>query len=197
VAGVTTGKGPDVDDGAGFAGFVAGHAVELKRLAFLLTGRAVDAEDLLQNTLIKLYVAWPRVERVEDRLAYARRVLVHTHSGSRRRKWWGEEPSAAVGEVLGDRPGAVDETDRADDLLLLRQALGTLTARQRAVVVLRYYSDLSERDTATALGCSPGTVKTLASRGLERLRARLDAPPGEPLGPDGVGRKTTRKGSAR
>ncbi|MEY9859378.1 RNA polymerase sigma-70 factor (sigma-E family) [Catenulispora sp. GAS73] len=149
-----------------FTEFVRGRSQQLKRAAFLITGDVHAAEDLLQTTLARLYASWRRVAAAENVDAYAQRVLVTTHLGQRRRRWWGEHPAAVLPDVVGRDA----DLGRVDDRAVLRQALATLTPRQRVAVVLRYYSELSEADAARAMGCSVGTVKTLSSRGLGRLR---------------------------
>ncbi|MER7278058.1 SigE family RNA polymerase sigma factor [Dactylosporangium sp. NPDC000244] len=120
----------------------------MKKIAFLLTGSEHDAEDLLQTVLVKLYRRWPRLEASGDPIAYAHRILVNTHVSVRRPT--GDLPEGTHGP---------DPAARVDAALALRQALQTLTPRQRAVVVLRHYEDLNERSVAEILGCSVGTVK--------------------------------------
>jgi RNA polymerase sigma-70 factor (sigma-E family) len=156
----------DLDD---FTEYVSGNAQRLKRVCYLLTGDDADAQDLLQTALAKLYLRWPKITATGNPDAYVRRVLVTTHRSALRRRWHREVPAAVLADKVDD--GATSA--RADDRLVLQAALMKLTPRQRAVVVLRYYTDLSELDTAAALDCSVGTVKTLASRGLARLRSLL------------------------
>lgn len=154
-----------------FTEFVRGNGTRLVRVAFLLTGDRHEAEDLTQTVLARLSLRWNRVASLEDPVAYARRALVNTWRTSRRRRWRGERPFAAVPD--GAAPDEVSRYDTYRDLL---QALRTLPPRQRAAVVLRHYEDLSERDAAEALGCSVNAVKTAASRGLATLRTLLDDP---------------------
>lgn len=153
-----------------FTEFVRGNGTRLTRVAFLLTGDRHDAEDLVQTVLARLSVRWSRVSRVEDPAAYARKSLVNTWRNSRRRRWWDERPTA----VLPDQAVA-DATDRYDTYRDLIEALRALPPRPRAVVVLRYYDDLSERETAAVLGCSVSAVKSATVRGLAALRASFDA----------------------
>jgi len=154
-----------------FVAFVAGAQRELSKLAWLLTGDRHRAEDLVQDTVARTYAAWHRVRR-EDPMAYARRVLVNakTDTWRRRRR---EQLVAEVPEVAR----RFSSSDVASEVVRRHEvvaALRTLADRERAVVVLRYYADLSEADTAAALGISLGTVKSTASRALSKLRAVPD-----------------------
>lgn len=160
----------DRDRGAGFDAFVVEASPRLLRTAFLLTGDRGAAEDLLQDVLERLYVAWPRVQ---DPDAYARRSLVHGSTNRWRRRERRPEarlsPSHDV--AVPDVSSASAERDR------LVRALAQLPARQRTVVVLRWYADLSEAQTAEAMGCSTGTVKSQCHRALQRLRVLLEELP--------------------
>ncbi len=155
-----------------FHSFVLGHRAALVRTATLLTaGDAHLAEDLVQSTLTKLYVAWPAFRRADNPEGYLRRTLVNALTDERRRWWRRHERSMAD---LPDRPrpeapagGDLDEG--------LRTALRDLPPKMRAAVVFRYFYDLDVADTADALGCSEGTVKSQTARALDRLRAVLDA----------------------
>jgi RNA polymerase sigma-70 factor (sigma-E family) len=145
--------------------FVRARYGSLLRTAFLLCGDRGKAEDLVQTTLAKTIVAWPRLQRSEGIDHYVQRVLVNTFvSSTRRRSWWEQPWGRLVESEARDEYVGVEQRD------LLRRALDRLPARQRAAVVLRFYEDLSEQDTAHALGCSVGTVKSLSSRGLQTLR---------------------------
>ena len=148
------------DDDA-FSAFVVARSPALLRTAFLLTHDEGLAEDLLQTALTKTWFAWNRLD--DDPVRYVRRILVTTSVTWWRRLWRGELATGALPEV----PGTADDRAGAQDLWT---ALGHLPARQRAVVVLRYYEDLSEAETADLLGCSVGTVKSQCSRALARLR---------------------------
>lgn len=150
-----------------FDGFVAARSRALLRTAYLLTGDHGLAEDLLQTALAKSWFAWGRISGPPE--PYVRRVLVTTYTTWWRRRWRAEYPT---GE-LPDR-GVDDGTGAVDDRDALWRALGALPRRQRAVVVLRYYEDLSEAETAAALGVSRGTVKSQASRALAVLREDAD-----------------------
>ncbi|WP_229076049.1 SigE family RNA polymerase sigma factor [Actinoplanes sp. DH11] len=147
--------------------FVRARYGPLLRTAFLLCGDHGKAEDLVQATLAKTVAAWPRLQRSESIDHYVQRVLVNTFVTSRRRRSWWEQP---FGRLVESR--APDEYAGVEQRDWLRRALDGLPARQRAAVVLRFYEDLSEQDTAHALGCSVGTVKSLSSRGLQTLRQR-------------------------
>jgi RNA polymerase sigma-70 factor (sigma-E family) len=154
-----------------FDEFVASSAESLLRTAHLITWDASEAEDLVQECLLKVARRWPRVRRMGQPMAYARRVLINLAvDGSERRSRRHVELDTA--HALADDPAqdTLADLDTRDELLA---ALAGLTARQRAVLVLRYFNDLTETDVAELLGCSTGTVKSNASRGLARLREVL------------------------
>jgi RNA polymerase sigma-70 factor (sigma-E family) len=157
-----------------FDEFVAQHLDDLLRTAYLVVWDQAEAEDLVQECLFKVARRWQRVRRMEQPRAYARRVLINLAlDGARGRARRATELRGEdqVGEPAADPLGAFDA--RAE----LLQLLGELPDRQRAVLVLRYFNDLTEAQTAEVLGCSPGTVKSNASRGLARLRAALQPIP--------------------
>lgn len=149
-------------DEAGFRTFVETNGATLLHAARLLTGDHHRGEDLVQGALTKLYLKW---DRIDSPLAYARRALVTGHIDASRRRWWGERPT----ETLPDDPGA-DALSASDERDELRRLLGELSPRERAVVVLRYYCDQSEQETAATLGLPIGTVKSTGARALARLR---------------------------
>jgi RNA polymerase sigma-70 factor, ECF subfamily len=153
-----------------FREFVAARSFALLRTAYLLCGDWTTAEDLLQTALTKTYLAWKRLGEIEAVEPYARRVLVNTATSWWRRRWHGERPT----EILPERaePDRVDEQVERDALWRHVQAL---PARQRAVLVLRFYEDLSETQTASLLNISTGTVKSQTFRALNTLRRRLGA----------------------
>lgn len=153
-----------------FTAFVEQATPSLLRTAWLLTGDHDVAHDLVQAALVRTYVAWPRV-RPETALAYARRILVNERT-DRWRRHGAELPVAIPPEA----PRATDSATEDRDLVV--RLLATLPAQQRKVVVLRYYSDLSEQATADALNISVGSVKSAASRGLATLRTQLSASEG-------------------
>lgn len=153
-----------------FREFVAARSAALLRSAYLLAGDWATAEDLLQTALTKTYLAWRRLGEIEAVEPYARRVLVNTATSWWRRRWHGERPT----EFLPERAIA-DATDEQLDRDLLWKHVKALPARQRAVLVLRFYEDMSEAQTAELLDISPGTVKSQTSRALGTLRQRLAA----------------------
>lgn len=157
-----------------FHDFVLARRAGLVRTATLLTaGDAHLAEDLVQSTLTKLYVAWPAFRRADNPDGYVRRVLVNALTDERRRQWWRRERPTSD---LPDRPiPAQPGPGEADDRL--RTALRELPPRMRAAVVYRYFYDLGVADTADALGCSEGTVKSQTARALDQLRAALQPSP--------------------
>lgn len=154
-------------DGSGvavdFDAFVAARSTQLLRTAYLLTRDHSRAEDLLQTALAKAWLSWHRIDA--DPEGYVRKILVNTYATWWRRRWNGETPT-------GRLPDAADEHDQDDDALRqdLWAALGRLPRGQRAVVVLRYFEDLTEAETARLLGCSLGTVKSQTARAFTRLR---------------------------
>ena len=149
-----------------FRTYVAARSPALLRTAYLLTGNRADAEDLLQTALAKTYLAWDRIREREAVDGYVRRVMVNTQTSWWRRRKVDEHPT---GE-LPERSAGRDETADLDLHDALWTALATLPKRQRAMVVLRYYEDLSEAETARVLGVSVGTVKSTTSRALVKLR---------------------------
>jgi RNA polymerase sigma-70 factor (sigma-E family) len=160
----------DRDSEADFHDFVVSRSPALLGTAYLLTGDRHRAEDLLQSALAKALRHWPRIRREGSAEPYVRRIMVNEQ-----RSWWrsGRGREHPVAE-LPDRaaPGA-DPAGAAERDTVWR-ALGQLPPRTRAVLVLRYWEDRSEAETAELLDCSAGTVKSLASRGLRRLAAVLD-----------------------
>ena len=150
-----------------FNEYVAERRVQLRRVAYLLCGDVHRAEDLVQTALMKLYVAWPRVQRAGNVDAYVRRVLVNSSVDESRRPWRREAPGL---EGI-DRPAS--ETTATEDRSAIMDALAMLPAGQRRVVVLRHFAGLSVEETAVDLGCSTGTVKSQSSRALARLNELL------------------------
>jgi RNA polymerase sigma-70 factor (sigma-E family) len=157
-----------------FEQFVATYADDLLRTAYLIVWDENEAEDLVQECLLKVARRWPRVRRMEQPRAYARRILVNLAiDGARGR---GRRRSELESNAVA-RPTVVDPLPSLDTRAELLQALGQLPARQRAVLVLRFFNDLTEAEVAEVLGCPPGTVKSSASRGLARLREVLQPVP--------------------
>jgi len=152
-----------------FAAYVRERGEHRLRVAVLLTGDWHAAEDLVQASLVKLYRVWPRLEGGADPDAYLRRIMINTHRSWWRARWRRETPAA----VLPERPADEDIADRQALGALVRQALARLPRQQRAVLVLRYCEDLPEAEVAALLGCTAGTVKTHAHRGLRALRDLL------------------------
>ena len=158
------------EDGAEFREFASARAGQLFRIAYLVCGDWHEAQDLVQTTLAKLFVAWHRVQRTQSPDAYARKVLMNAYLSERRRKRTSEMPVADP--ALPNTAGAGDD---ADLRLTLVAALSKLPPRSRAVVVLRHLDDHSIEAVAQALGISPAAVKSLNSRGLAQLRGLLGA----------------------
>ena len=160
-----------------FRSYVTARSPALLRTAYMLTGNRADAEDLLQTALAKTYLSWDRIREREALDGYVRRVLVNTQTSFWRRRKVDEYAT----EVLPEQPGR-DVTADLDLHDALWSALSSLPKRQRAMVVLRYYEDLSEAETARVLGVSVGTVKSTTSRALVKLResSLLTTAPGDP-----------------
>lgn len=153
---------------ADFEAWMTARQPALLRTAYLLTGDRHNAEDLVQTTLAKLYLAWDRIHDREHVDAYARRALINEHRSAWRRPFRRRE---VLAEQLPDRGMADQEYDGQHAALW--SFVNTLPTKQRAVIVLRYYEQLSEAETADVLGISVGTVKSQASRALAGLRDRL------------------------
>ncbi len=149
-----------------FEEFVAARGRDLWRSAWLLTGDAHKAEDLVQTALVKCWLRWSSIAKDDAVEAYVRRALVTTYTDWWRRRWTGEVPT----DVLPD-PGTLADGAMVDERRDLLVALATLPRGQRAVLVLRYFDDLTEAQTAEALGISVGTVKSQAHRALTTLRS--------------------------
>jgi RNA polymerase sigma-70 factor (sigma-E family) len=155
-------------DVSAFSELVAVRSQVLLRTAYLLVGDDQLAQDLLQEALVKAYVAWPRLRDASKAEAYVRRTMVTTAISWRRRRSFHERPVEVVPDVWD-----ADQTERLashDDVWA--QVCG-LPPRQRAALVLRYYEDLSYEETAEVLGCSVGTVKSQVSEALSKLRQRV------------------------
>lgn len=155
-------------DPTAFAEFVAARSGALHRTAYLMVGDHALAQDLLQEALTKTYVAWPRLREVANAEAYTRKAITTTAISWSRRRSSGERPT----EALPDH-GIRAEADQVATRDWLWRELQTLPARQRAAIVLRYYEDLSEAQTAEVLGCAVGTVKSQVFAGLKRLRTQV------------------------
>jgi RNA polymerase sigma-70 factor (sigma-E family) len=151
-----------------FCEFVATRSAALFRVAYLLLGDHHLAQDLLQESLAKTYVAWPRLREVANAEAYTRRVLVTTTISWRRRRSFHERPLEFLPE-----PTVVDPASDLAHHDVQWELQQELPPRQRAAIVLRHYQDLSEAQTAEAMGCSVGAVKSSVSAGLSRLRQHV------------------------
>ncbi len=161
----------------GFDAFAVAALTPLHRAAFLMAGSHHEAEDLVQDVLARVYVAWPRIEG--DPHGYAYRALANAESN--RRRWRRRHPEA---EEATDGAGPVDRdvSQQVADRVSVTAALQMLPPRQRLIVVLRYFVDLTEEQTASAMGISVGTVKSQHARALPRLRGWLGADGPEPPG---------------
>lgn len=146
-------------DQAEFTEWAVGHQRQLLRSAYLLTGDPFRAQDLVQEALVKVAMRWPRLHEGNP-MAYARKIVVRDNIS-----WWRKRR-----DVLGEPADRAGITQDPEDALVVHRALGRLTARQRAVVVLRHFDDLSEADTASLLGVSVGTVKSTNAAAMARLR---------------------------
>ena len=149
-----------------FADYVAVRWAALYRTARLLTGQRDDAEDLVQNALITAYGRWQRIRGMDSRDAYVRKVLLNRYLSQQRTR----KRRAALSLLTAVPPGPPTDPDVGLDLW---RGIHALPPRQRAIVVLRYYEDLTETDTADVLGCSIGTVKSQCHRALATLKAAL------------------------
>jgi len=166
------------DRDAEFAAFFAASWPRLFRTTYAIAGDRQRTEDALQTAFAQAWASWPKVAAADDRIAYVRRMATnaalsrHRRSSSRRER---------VVAVLPENAQSSREAQSSPEDAFLSndetwQAVRALPPRQRAVVVLRYYEDLTEREIADVLGCRPGTVKSQASAALASLRARLDHP---------------------
>ena len=161
-----------------FTEFVRAYSASLFRTGYLITGDYQRAEDLLQSTWVRLYRRWPRVEAMERPVGYARKVLVNQAIS-----WWGRRSSREAPMLVLNEPewgGGVDEVTEHERVW---KAVLSLSPRQRAVMVLRYYEDLSEADIAETLGMARGTVKSHAHAAARRLEQLLGEPTATPAQP--------------
>ena len=154
---------------AEFAEFVAARSGALHRAAYLMVGEASLAQDLVQEALAKTYAAWPRLRDKGNAEAYARKAITTTAISWFRRKGWSHERSTAAPPDRAT-PGHADQVTQS---AWLWECLLALPVRQRAAIVLRYYEDLTEAQTAETMGCAVGTVKSQVSAGLAKLRQQL------------------------
>jgi RNA polymerase sigma-70 factor (sigma-E family) len=161
------------DKDAEFAEYMAARQPGLLRTAYLLTGDRHTAEDLVQTALAKLYLSWDKVQRRELVDGYVRRILVNEHNSLWRRSWKRREVTT---EYVPETPAPYDEPDDGQGRALW-EFVQTLPKKQRAAIVLRYYEELSEAETAAVLGVSVGTVKSQTSRALATMRSKVDEHP--------------------
>ncbi|ONI75550.1 RNA polymerase subunit sigma-24 [Kribbella sp. ALI-6-A] len=155
--------GSTTDD---FEEFARARTPQLYRTAWLLAGDRHHAEDLVQETLAKMYRSWWRMQRIENPAAYAQTVLARTFISQRRRRSWGEQPT----EAMPDQPVHSGDLELR---VALRDALAELSPLDRAVLVLRFFEDRSVEQVALDLGKNAGAIRTRTSRALDRLRAVL------------------------
>jgi RNA polymerase sigma-70 factor (sigma-E family) len=177
-----------------FVEFAEAVSPRLRRTAFLLCGDWHTAEDLVQTALVKVFVSWRKIRRQDAVHAYATRTLLNTYLAHKRLK--------RTGEVLtGQLPERVVQAPDPEERIMLLDALATLPPRGRAVVVLRYWEDLSVEQVADLLGCSPGNVKSLSARALDKLRVALGeemaeySSPGRPPGERSPGQERESRGT--
>ncbi|MER6399886.1 SigE family RNA polymerase sigma factor [Kitasatospora sp. NPDC001603] len=154
-----------------FEEFVTFRGDRLHRIAWFLTGDVHLAEDLVQTVLVRVWPKWNRVKGNNPE-AYVRRALINTHATWWRRRWRGETPTKDLPDTITS-PDVFGDIDLEHDLA---SALRMLPPRQRAVVVLRFFEDLSVEETADVLNCHPGTVKSQTSKALRNLRRHLSEP---------------------
>jgi RNA polymerase sigma-70 factor (sigma-E family) len=158
------------EDVSDFAELVEARSTALLRLAYAVVGDHQLAQDLLQEALIRTYLAWPRLRDPGKAEAYTRRTIVTTAISWRRRRSFHERPTGRLPDTT-----VPDATEAVTTHASVVAQLRTLPPRQRAAIVLRYYEDLTEAQTADVMGCSVGTVKSHVSTGLARLRDRMGA----------------------
>jgi RNA polymerase sigma-70 factor (sigma-E family) len=158
---------------ADFAEFVTARSTSLHRAAYLIVGDVALAQDLVQEALTKTYVAWPRLRDKGNAEAYTRKAITTTAISWFRRKGWNNERSTEHLPERHSQSHAESVTSRA----WLWECLLRLPVRQRAALVLRYYEDLTEAQTAEAMGCAVGTVKSQVSAALAKLREQIGDSP--------------------
>jgi RNA polymerase sigma-70 factor (sigma-E family) len=156
----------------GFREFVEARSGALLRTAWMLTGDAASAEDLLQTALARTWPRWNRLVEGHPE-AYVRTVMVRLNARWGSRRWSGERPSGGARELSALGGAGLDEHARTDDRVMLLDALAALPVRQRQAVVLRYFDDLPVTSVAQIMGSSEGTVKSQTAKGLAKLRTAL------------------------
>ncbi|HXR41114.1 MAG TPA: SigE family RNA polymerase sigma factor [Acidothermaceae bacterium] len=158
----------NAEDEADFRSFATSRMRDLRRTAYLLCGDWHHADDVTQTVLTKLYSNWTKIQERERVDAYVRTMLVRATFERKRRFWWRRELSSAQPPET-----PVDIETHVEERLVLLDALAKMPPRQRAVLVLRFWEDQDVAETANALGCTEGTVKSQTARGLTALRALL------------------------
>ncbi len=169
-------------DEAAFVEFAQAARGRLRRTAYLMCGDWDQASDHVQEGLIRVYVAWPRLTKAGREHAYARKAVISAFLDHARRRSSTEVPTEPDGNVASGQDVAESVALRS----ALMSALAELPPRQRACVVLRYFDDLSVADTASALGCTEGTVKSQTSRALASLRFTFEDSPMGGLATEGA-----------
>ncbi len=167
--------------GTSFDDYVAGHGRALERYAYVLTGRSAEAQDLVQTALMKAYRRWRQVSRVDHPDAYVRKILTNCFIDQRRRSSR-ERPLEALPDpthldAFADSGRVADPADQIVSRDAISGALQTLSPHQRTVIVLRHFIGLDDAAIAAELGCGEATVRSHASRGLDRLRVALGTEP--------------------
>jgi RNA polymerase sigma-70 factor (sigma-E family) len=165
-------EGSQVATDEQYASFVREHTAALLRTGYLLTRDPVDAEELVQDTLVWLYPRWQQVSAAEHQLAYVRKAVVNRFLAGRRRMSATEVRFDPALERAGERRADRDEAAEVDQRLAIWHELGELSERQRAAVVLRFFHDLPDDEVARVLDCRVGTVRSLISRSLNALRSK-------------------------
>lgn len=158
----------------GYLDYVHGRLTALRRVALMLCGDEYQADDLVQETITKLYANWPRISRADNVDGYVHRMLVHAFLDERRRGWWRVR-------LLGEPPERPDPVQEREDRAIVRTALKKVPPKQQAVLVLRFLCDLPVGEVAAILGVSDGTVKSQTSHGLTALRRVLGDRVGGPI----------------
>lgn len=161
-----------MDSDERFTAFVRTQTGALLKTGYLLTRDPVDAEELIQDTLVWLYPRWQQVEAADNQLAYARKAAVNRFLAGRRRKSATEVRFDASLERFSNRPAGPDEAAEVDERMAVWAELGELSERQRAAIVLRFFHDLPDAEVAQVLDCRVGTVRSLISRSLSALRSK-------------------------
>jgi RNA polymerase sigma-70 factor (sigma-E family) len=153
-----------------FSAFVAEHTDALLRTAYLLTRNAVEAEEVVQDTLVWLYPRWAQVEAAKYQLAYVRKAVVNRFLAGQRRMSSSEVRFDESFALHAERPDQHDQAAEVDERMAMWRELGVLSERQRAAIVLRFFHDLPDDEVAGVLDCRVGTVRSLISRALAALR---------------------------